>query len=137
MSLRTGVWLLPEDAAEYLGVGFSNDRQFIKDSELDRSRYIERGSKCSSGSPFIHFSYVCVLKDAPDGWEASSNTRLSLGKFLSMCADLSDTNNQVSPGSVVSQNFEKYSGYSYTPENVRLAFEQKILYSSDFLNRLF
>ena len=74
-----------------------------------------------------------MLKDAPDGWEASSNTRLSLGKFLSMCADLSDTNNQVSPGSVVSQNFEKYSGYSYTPENVRLAFEQKILYSREYL----
>jgi hypothetical protein len=90
MSCNTGIWLLPDDAAKGLGVPFDNDRQFKKASELDCSRHFERGALCSAVAPFNGFTYVSVLKDAPAGWKASANTRLTLSEFINVCSHLSN-----------------------------------------------
>ena len=85
-----GVWLLAEDAAKYLGIPFDSERHFKKISTLDMSRYFERGVNCSAVAPFSNFEYVCVLKNAPTGWKASANTRMTLPEFINLCGQLRD-----------------------------------------------
>ena len=116
---QSGVWLLPEDAAKHLDVLFNNEQQFKKDSILDVSRYFERGDSCSSTNPFSSFVYVCVLKGAPPGWKASANFRVNLDEFISMCNHLSDNKNCLSTDSVISKNFQTYTGMVANPYNIK------------------
>ena len=134
-SSATGIWLLLEDAAAYLSVPYQSDRQFRKSSELNTSRHIERGASVSAATPFSSFDYVCVLKDAPPGWRASANTRLKLPEFLRLCSHLSINLTSIfPPGSEIALNFSRYTGRTFTPRNVRAAFDDRVLYSSQFLN---
>ena len=124
-SSASGIWLLLEDAATYLGVPYQSDRQFRKSSELDTSRHIERGASVSKAAPFSSFDYVCVLKDAPPGWCASANTRLKLPDFLRLCSHLSITSTSP-PGSEIALNFSRYTGRTFTPRNVMSAFDDRV-----------
>ena len=125
----TGMWLLLEDAAKHLGIPFENDRQFKRDSKLDISRYFDVGASCLTAAPFNSFIGVCVLKDAPIGWNDSANTLLTLSKFVNMCVHLSNINNWLSTANVIPGDFATYTGKSFNPCNVRLAFCDGVLYS--------
>ena len=94
--------MLPDGAARYFGVPFGNERQFRKDSELDVTRYFERGALWSTVAPFSSFVYVCVSKYAQMGWNASANTPLALAEFINVCEHLSDKNNWLSVNGVIS-----------------------------------
>ena len=125
----SGVWLLPEDAAKYLGVPFDSQRQFEKTSTLNMSRYFERGADCSSAAPFSNFEYVCVLKNAPTGWKASANTPMTLPEFINLCEHLSHKQNLSSSDGIISTKFETYTGKLFNPLNVSAAFNDEVLYS--------
>ena len=129
----SGVWLLPSDAAKHLGLPFDNERQFKRDSELDVSRHVERGAQCSSTAPYNRFDYVCVLKDAPAGWQASANACLTLAEFIHMCEHFSDDKNWTSADGVISKHFQMYTGRTCNPRNIRNAFTDGALYSSQSL----
>ena len=130
---QSGVWLLPEDAAKHLDVLFNNERQFKKDSTRDVSRHFERGDSCSSTNSFSSFVYVCVLKGALLGWKASANFRLNLAEFINMCNHLSENKNFLSTDSVISKNFQTYTGMVANPYNIRIVFDSGVLYSSRYL----
>jgi len=60
MIAPTGIWLLPDDAAQHLGVPFTDESQFRREYDLDESKYFERGS---GPHPFSSFLFVSVLKN--------------------------------------------------------------------------
>ena len=133
MSCNTGIWLLPDDATECLGVLFDSDRQFKKASELDCSRHFERGALCSAVAPFNGFTYVSVLKDAPVGWEASANARLTLSEFINVCSRPSNKKNWLLTEGVISRDFVTYTGKSFNPCNIEKSFSKGLLYSAQSL----
>ena len=129
----TGVWLLLDNATKHMGVPLGSERQFKRSSALDVSRHIERGARCSSVDPFCSFDYACVLKDAPAGWKASASTRLTLPEFINLCEHLSKNKIHFPVDSVISSNFQKYTGKSLNPRNIWSAFTDGVLYSSQAL----
>ena len=133
MMALTSVWMLLDDAAKHLSVPLGSERQFKRSSALDVSGHIERGVRCSSVAPFCSFDYACVLKDAPAGWKASASTRLTLPEFINLCEHLSNNKIHFPVDSVISSNFQKYTGKSLNPRNVRCAFTDGVLYYSQAL----
>ena len=67
IELQTGIWLLLEDANEYLDMTYSSKREFWKLLELDSSRHIEQGASVYAEVLFCRFDHACALKDAPAG----------------------------------------------------------------------
>ena len=59
--------------------------------------------------------------------------RLKLTEFLRLSSHLSITST-APPGSEIALNFSRYTGRSFTPRNVASAFEDRVLYSSQYLN---
>ena len=125
--------MLLSDAAAHLGVPFTTERQFRNVSELDETRHFERGS---GAPPFNSFWYVSVLRKAPVGWKASANTPLTLPEFIGMCEHLSNKDNWTSSNHAIAANFKKYTGKSLNPRSVGLAFRDRTLYSSKYLQEL-
>ena len=130
MSAPTGRWFLPSDAAAHLGVPFTSESQFRRESELDTTRYFERGSGAPS---FSSFCFVSVLRKAPASWKASANTRLTLPEFTAMCAHLSNEENWTDGEHTVAFNFKKYTFKSLNSHNVSAVFKDGLLYSSSYL----
>ena len=131
MSGNTCIWLLPDDAAKLLGFLFEDEKQFKKGSELDCSRYFERGTFHSEIAPFNSFVYVSVLKVAPVGWRACANARVMLLEFINICSHLSNTKNWRSTNGVIICDFVTCTGNTFNPRNIRQAFSDKLLYFSE------
>ena len=86
-------------------------------------------ASCSLVDPFSHFDYICVLKDALVGWQASANALLALAEFINMCEYLIKERNWSLANGVISEHFKTYIGQAFNPRNIRRVFINGTLYS--------
>ena len=118
-----GRWIDFAHAEEFLQM--KNMKQMKKLGRTDMA--FEHGSKVSAPFPYSKFDFVYFLSNAPANWNASSNYSTYLISWCKMCLHFSDESNRAAPQKEYCDIFIDYTGQDATIENIRQAFEDKLL----------
>ena len=121
----TGCWLHVKSASAAKITRDGSVKSLRVRGTLDRSIALERC--CVNHSPYKNEVFVYVCKNTMD--VALSSLTINLPTFVNLCIHLSDEENRSFAGTDIAAQFEKYTCFKASRENIDLAFSEGLLTS--------